>query len=280
VLRRILKWMKTDKDHPTFIKEKQKVLSPKFVYYLEGVLDAFVSDHTEDAKNFRAKYSDVRPFLNPKTGKWNGIISLKPMNAEQRYITYCMVTAYHIKAEKIERKHAPSFIELTKTKHSLIPDYLLSDALVDFQLHSDEMETLESMPPSSIIVVDDAEHLSSSTVQDRLMAWAGDYRMYRNAIEQMFIVFTDENARNSAMTEMRKLGGRKAFKEDSITANAAQRESQEKKMKKRKEVSKAQQASASKARADGWAVMGNVKDNKEMPKKPVEDLNLKLGNTF
>jgi len=280
VLRRILKWMKMDKGHPTFIKENQKVLSPKFVYYLEGILDSFVSDNTEDAKVFRSKFKDIHVFLNPKTGKWNGVICLKPMNSEQRYITYCLVTAYHIKAEKIEHKHAPSFIELTKTKHSMIPDYLLSAALIDFQLHSDEMETLESMPPSSIIVVDDALNLSSSTVQDRLMAWAGDYRMYRNEAEQMFIVFTDENARNSAMTEMKKMGGRKAVAADSFTASAAQKKGQDKKRKKRKELSKAQQKSASKAKSDGWALMGNVKDTAEMPKKSVENLHLKLGNRF
>ena len=56
VLRRILKWMKTDKGHTTFIKEKQKVFSPKFVYYLEGILNAFVSDCSEDGKAFRSKY--------------------------------------------------------------------------------------------------------------------------------------------------------------------------------------------------------------------------------
>ena len=190
-----------------------------------------------------------------------------------------MMTAYHVKAEKVDNKNRPSFIELTKTKHSMIPEYLLSTALVEYQLHSHEIETLESMPPSSIIVVDDAESLSSSKVQDRLMAWVGDYRMYRNGSEQLYIVFTDENARNSAMTEMRKLGGRKATSADSFDASAVQKKSQERKRKKNQKMSKAQQQSHARAKAAGWTQLGNASLSK-MPKQKTEEMQVKLGGTF
>jgi len=279
VLRRILKWMKIDKGHSIFIKDQQKVYSPKFVQYLEGIMSALILDDTDTATKFKSQYPDIRPFINASTSKWTGTISLKPMNAEQRYITYCMVTAYHIKAEKVEQNKSPSYIELTKTKHSLIPDYLLSTALVEYQLHSNEMDTLESMPPNSIIVVDNAEDISSSSVQDKLMAWAGDYRMYRDGNERLFIVFTDENARNSAMTEMRKIGGRKATAADSFDATALQKKKQEKKRKKTQNMSKAQQKSASKAKAAGWTMLGNVSP-KKMPKKEAEKMNIKLGSRF
>ena len=225
--------------------------------------------------------ADIRAFISPATCKWNGVICLKPMKSEQRYIAYCLVTAYHVKAEKIEQKNGPSYIEFTKTKHSMIPEYLLSTALVEYQLHCDEMETLESMPPTSIIVVDDAVDLSSSTVQDRLMAWAGDYRMYRDGSGSLYIVFTDENARNSAMTEMRKLGGRKATAADSFDANAVQKKSEERKRRKNQNVSKAQQQSSAKAKSNGWTVMGNpASSSKTMPKKQSDNLNVKTGSRF
>merc|ERR1719356_779755 len=161
----------------------------------------------------------------------------------------------------------------------MIPEYLLSTALVEYQLHSDEIETLESMPPSSIIVVDNAVDISSSTVQDRLMAWAGDYRMYRNMSDQLYIVFTDENARNSAMTEMRKLSGRKATAADSFDASALQKRTQERKRKNK--ASKAQKQSHAKPKMAGWTQMGNASSSlSKMPKKPSETVEVKLGGVF
>ena len=92
VLRRILKWMKMDKAHSTFVKNQQKVYSPKFVQYLEGILKAFLSDTSDTAKHFKSQYPDIRPFINPATSKWTGTICLKPMNSEQRFFTFCMMT--------------------------------------------------------------------------------------------------------------------------------------------------------------------------------------------
>merc|ERR1712013_778677 len=162
------------------------------------------------------------------------------MSSEQRFIVYSLVTSYHIKAEKRHNsgkgKYASSFIELSKTVHSRMADYLLSEALIEFQLHSDRADTLETMPPSHIIVVDEGMDVSSSKVQDRLLAWAGDYRMFRHGAvdrHELYIVFTDEEARNSALTEMQKFGGRKATKYDSVNASAVQKSKQKNQQKKK-----------------------------------------------
>eukprot|EP01084_Bolivina_argentea_P186040 320732_1 len=94
------------------------------------------------------------------------------------------------------------------------------------------------MPPSTIIVMDDATSVSSNVIQDRLLAWTGSYKMWRNDINQIFIVFTDEDSRNSAMTEMKKFGARKATQNDSFNANNAMKK---KNMQKRKKRLKQQQ---------------------------------------
>merc|ERR1712087_803696 len=212
------------------------------------------------------------------------------MSSEQRYIVYSMVSmGYHIKAEKRHNsgkgKRASSFIELSKTAHSRIADYLLSDALIEFQLHGDA-DTLETMPPSHIIVVDEGLEVASSKVQDRLLAWAGDYRMYRHGAvdrQELYIVFTDEDARNSALTEMKRFGGRKATQYDSANASSAQ------KSKHKSQQRKKNKANANKAQQQqrpygggksnsGWVDVGNVSTTVAMmPKKKAERLDIKLG---
>merc|ERR1719361_785497 len=249
VLKRILKWMKSDKNKILISKEKKQIVAPKFVYYIEGILSAYICDQSEDFKAFKSQYKDI--------SVCGQCISLKPMSSEQRFIVYSMVTHYHIKAEKIETgKSEHSYIELSKTKHSAITDYLLSAALIEYQLRGDEIETLENMPPSLIMVVDNAENVSSSIVQNRLLAWTGDYRMYRRN-EQLFIVFSNEKLRNSAMTQMKKFDARKATKSDSLNAaNIVQ-----KKKTERRKKAKAAKAKNAKGVSDSY---GDVSEaNKE-----------------
>merc|ERR1712154_499347 len=201
-----------------------------------------MGDTWENLKQFKSQYKDI--------SVCGQLISLKPMSSEQRFIVYSMVTHYHLKAEKIETGKSKSdfaHMELSKTKHCAVTDYLLSDALIEYQLRGDEIETLENMPPSVILVVDNAETVSSSIVQDRLLAWTGDYRMYRRD-GQLFIVFSNEKLRNSAMTEMKKWSVRKATKTDSLSASVAHKK---KKVERRKKI-KAEKAKAKEGIVDSF----------------------------
>eukprot|EP01084_Bolivina_argentea_P183587 316773_1 len=271
VLERIIKWMseQLNKSHNIINKQDKNIISPKFVYYLEGVFAAYISDKSEDAHIFKSQYSDLTILVS---SNGNIIVNLKPMSSEQRYIVYSMVTHYNIKAEKKENsgnknKYNTSYIELSKTKHTRITDYLLSKALIEYQLYGDKIKTLESMPPNTIIVIDNGENVSSSLIQDRLLAWTGDYRMYRNNNQQIYIVFTDTNARNSAMTQMKKFGGRKANSHDSLNAMQfkKQKERNKKNLNKLKKEQQQQQknnnnnfnASTNKSNTD-WQTVGNA----------------------
>merc|ERR1719384_2914485 len=230
VLKRILKWMKNDKAKVLIAKEQKQIVAPKFVYYIEGILAAYILDQSGDLKAFKMQY--------PSVSVCGQCISLKAMSSEQRFIVYSMVTHYHLKAEKISIGKERAYIELSKLSHSQIADYLLSAALIEYQLRGDEIETLESMPPSVIMVVDNAENVSSSIVQDRLLAWTGDYRMYRRD-GQLFIVFSNEKLRNSAMTQMKKYDARKATKSDSLNAaNIVQKKKTERRKKAKAAKSK------------------------------------------
>merc|ERR1712204_70352 len=182
-----------------------------------------------------------------------------------------------------------AYLELSKTTHSQMTDYLLSAALIEYQLRGDEIDTLENMPPSVIAVIDRAEEVSSASVQDRLTAWTGDYRMYRRD-NQLFIVFSDEKLRNSAMTEMKKGSVRKATKADSLNVGVAHK----KKVQRRKKI-KAEKAIADKAKGgigdsfhDGgdankeWKTVGNSHaiSKENMKKKKAEYLDVKMGTRF
>ena len=261
-LKRILKWMNDDKSHTKIIKEDKKILSPKFVYYIEGVLSGYIADTNKDLRMFKSQYPDITTLISSKT---DPMINLKPMNSEQRFIVYSMITQYHLRVEKKENsgKHGLSYLEISKTKQCRIADYLLSKALIEYQLRQDEIETLESMPPSSIIVFDDCSDISSTTIQDRLLAWTGDYRMWRNDNQQLFIVFTDQNARNSAMTEMKKFGARKANQSDSLNANIALNKKNQKKKKLKSQQQHNNQQSHQHGGNNGnsnkgWSTKGNA----------------------
>merc|ERR1712154_659713 len=215
-----------------------------------------MGDTWENLKQFKSQYKDI--------SVCGQLISLKPMSSEQRFIVYSMVTHYHLKAEKIETGKSKSdfaYMELSKTKHCAVTDYLLSDALIEYQLRGDEIETLENMPPSVILVVDNAETVSSSIVQDRLLAWTGDYRMYRRD-GQLFIVFSNEKLRNSAMTQMKKYDARKATKFDSLSANIAQKKKQERRKKAKAKTNKSKGAMDSFVNENdankGWKNVGST----------------------
>jgi len=258
-LKRILKWMNDDKSHTTIIKQNKKILSPKFVYYIEGIFAAYIADDSQDLNKFKLQYPDITTLISTKS---DPIINLKPMSSEQRYIVYSLITQYHLRYEKKENsgKKGSSYLEISKTKHCRIPDQLLSNAIIEYQIRGTEIDTLETMPPSSIIVIDDSENISSSLIQDRLLAWTGDYRMWRNDNNQLFIVFTDQNARNSAMTEMRKFNGRKATQSDSFSASKSHKKNQQKKKKLKAQQQKDSQHEKPRGSGNGnsgWSTKGD-----------------------
>eukprot|EP00483_Globobulimina_turgida_P000033 UN00033 len=285
VLERILKWMHEDKSHSIIIKQDRKIIAPKFVYYMEGLLAAFINDKSAECKVFKSQYVDVTVLISSKSG--GAIINLKPMSSEQRFMVYSMVTHYHIRAEKKENsgKYGLSYIELSKTKHTRMTDYLLSRALIEYQLRGDEIKTLECMPPQTIIVIDNGEEMSSSKIQDRLLCWTGDYRMFRNNAS-IYIVFTDQNARNSAMTQMKKFGARKATQSDSLNVmqykKNQQRKKNQNKLKQQQQQQKQHSNNTFTSKSNtGWSTVGNPHTAADtMTKHKPPTMNIKMNNRF
>lgn len=179
---------------------------------------------------------------------------------------------------------------MTKTKdRSTLPTMLLSEAIMEYQQNKEGVETLESCPPDNMIVIDDGTNVTSATLTDRLQAWAGDYLMWRNDNNQIFLVFTNEELRNSALTIASKFGGRKANKSDSYAANAAkkakaaQKKTQQKKQRQQQiEQQKSKQMTNSNKRGskqDGWKTAthtNGVSDHKFVAQNNIfEGINLK-----
>eukprot|EP01083_Nonionella_stella_P094498 265140_1 len=278
VLERMLKWMQ-DKGSPTMMKNEKKVIKPKFVYYMEGVLDAYLSDKSSD---FKAKYCDITVLVS-HTQTMSYMIDLRPMSSEQRYIVYTMAAQYHIRCEKKENsgKKSTSYLELSKTAQSHVADYLLSSALIEYQVNKDEIRTLESMPPQHMIVIDNGTDISSSLIQDRLLPWAGLYRMFWDNQNQLFMVFIDENARNSAMTSIKTFGARKATQADSLTANAVQVNKKNQKKKKKLKAQHSHAAKKNKANNQGWLTIGDAHvEPDDMIKMKPQQFDVKMNNRF
>jgi len=286
VLKRIVKWMHDDKSHSLMAKHDKKVFAPKFVHWLESLFAAYIGDTSADCHEFAAQFPDVIVLCAPKC---EPMLNLKPMGTEQRFVVFSLMSHYHVRVEKRENsgKTASSYLEVSKSRHSRVPSQLLSAALVEYQLRGDELDTLESMPPDTMVVIDNALDVSSADIHDRLLPWTGDYRMWRNADNQVFIVFTDEKARNSALTEMRRFQGRKGTEKDSLNANTAQKKSQQQKKKKQKQKKAEQQQQNRNKNMEsndvnsGWITKGDPHAlPTALPKYKPAELDIKIGGRF
>jgi hypothetical protein len=231
-----------------------------FVNQMEELLEVFVNDNTPELKNFSKRY----PKLSILSGEAAQFVHLWPMGTIQHSIVHHMLPHYFVEGEKMTDGKGRSYIRLKKTHRSMVANYLLSTAIANYQKYGKDILTLESCPPECMIVVDDASILSSGTVMDRLQAWSGSYKLWRNEENQLFIVFTTEELRNSALTEMSKFQGRKATAQDSMTAEEAQKKkqskkkAQQKKKQKTKENAESSKKGNSKYLGDGWYAVGDT----------------------
>ncbi|ETO34906.1 hypothetical protein RFI_02180 [Reticulomyxa filosa] len=225
---------------------------------MEKILASFLEDNTEGMKAFASLHSDCDVLDSTS-------IYLPKLSRDERAIILTMLPHYNLRGETDQGREDKNsnyvHVIVTKTKdRSAIPKVLLSDAINEYQIGKERFDILESCPPERMIVVDDSTQLTSATLTDRLRAWAGDYTVWRNNDNQIFLLFTDQELRNSALTAINKFGGRKANENDSAIAyaskkaNAAHKKAQQqKKREKQLEQQKTKQTANNKRPPhDGW----------------------------
>jgi len=182
---------------------------------------------------------------------------------EERYIIHNIAIQYNVNSEKDDTFHKTVGIRVTKTFQSSIPYYLLSQAMIEYQMNPSKLITLEAYPPQCMIVIDNASQISSSMLQDRLLAWTGDYKMWRNEQHTLYIVFTNEELRNAALSSILvKFNGRKANDNDSLflsqVVSSKKQHQNENKNKKNKKNNKKENINMTK---DGWHIAGKNPSN-------------------
>jgi len=219
-----------------YMKKKEKivnnnVIEPIFVYEMEELFKVYIQDRTKNISKFRKRYPKIS--VNDLNSDFIAI-DLYPMNKHERQIVYIMSTHYYIITERVELKRKV-YIQLRKTTKTIVPQYLLSKALIQYQKYPNEIETLESMPPSNMIIIDNIDGIiKSKDVMNMLQPWTGMYRIWRSTDNHtIYLCFIDNKERNSAFTELKKFKPRKATQNDSLIANDLNKKMYQKPKKKK-----------------------------------------------
>jgi len=276
-LQRCLKYMKNEfkKENPS--KLLPNIIEPTFIIYIENILSAYINDTSNDCHEFKKKYPKIEisiPMIssnndqdtNENEQKYYPSIYIPHLrDREERYIIHHIAIQYFVISEKDDTFHKSIGMRLLKTSQSSIPYYLLSQAMIEYQTNPSKLITLEAYPPECMIVVDDATNISSSMLQDRLLAWTGDYRMWRNEQNTLYIVFTNEELRNAALSSILiRFNGRKANSNDSlgvsqvVSTKKQQQQNDNKKQQNKKKKKKENNLNMNK---DGWQISGKNESN-------------------
>lgn len=272
-LQRCLKYMKSEYKKTHSSSMLPQIIEPIFIMEIENILSAYVNDISNDLREFKKKFPKIEisypmaPVIKNKdeakpVPQYPSLYIPHIQNKEERYIIHNIANQYYVVAEKDDTFRNKSIgMRLLKTFQSSIPYYLLSQAIQEYQINPSKLVTLEQYPPECIIVVDNATNISSSMLQDRLLAWTGDYKMWRNERNNLFIVFTNEELRNAALASILvKFNGRKATENDSLFVSQAvsnKKQQQQQNKNKNKQKNKTTKKEHSNTTKDGWRISDN-----------------------
>ncbi|ETO21475.1 transcription factor-like protein [Reticulomyxa filosa] len=177
----------------TFLSSTKKlpVRQPHFVLRMEKIFFDLLADNTRELKTFAHLHKDCE-VIDANN------IYLPKISRDERFIVFAMLPYYYLHGETHQGRYEKSGVYanfiVTKTKdHSMLPTVLLSDAIMQYQLNKDSVQTLESCPLSFVIVIDHFNIVTSATLIESLKNWSGGYFMWRNSTKkQIFLVFTVE----------------------------------------------------------------------------------------